>query len=265
MTENNVLIEGTEIKYLREGSGRPLVLVHGIGSDCHVWEGLIKELKNHYEIFAITLPTYGTKNVYKHIYSINTYPKVLEEFIKTLQIVRPVLVGHSFGTLINLEFAALHPRSVEKLILIASPLKDQTTKTPLSWKLGLKLALDSKRILRLMEYVGENPRVSWLAQKFMGGDVESNNYTKIFEKWPPQALALCFRDIIKKQFKKIILRMKVPILFICGNHDNVIKKFNGAALYPLAKNKQLVTLEGNHFLPANNAQEIAQLIIKFVG
>jgi len=265
MTENSVIIEGTEIKYLRAGRGQPLILVHGIGSDCHVWEGLIEELQRHYELFAITLPTYGTKNIYKHIYSINTYPKVLGEFVKTLQIVRPVLIGHSFGTLINLEYTALHPRRVGKLVLIASPLKDQTTKTPLSWKLGLKLALDSKLILRLMEYVGESKRANWLAQKFMGGNVEPENYAKIFEKWPPQSLALCFRDIVKKQFKKIILRINVPILFICGNHDNVIKKFNGAALYPLAKNKQLVTLDGDHFLPANNAEEVARLIIKFVG
>lgn len=265
MPTSTVVINGTTIEYLRKGRGRPLVLIHGVGGNCHVWEGTIHALQNHFELFAVSLPAYATKGRFGRYHNLRTYPSLLHQFIQKLDIQNPVLVGHSLGSLISLEYANRYPDKVRKLVMISSPLSDQSRKLPLTWRLALLLMLDSKILLKLAEQISENDHTVWIAQKFLGSQAHASDLRNDFKNWPAESIAQGFKDVFKMHFKTTIKKVNTPMLFIYGKFDGMVLRFNGTALYPLARNHTIVCLDGDHALPTTHSQKIAELIIKFVN
>ena len=52
-------IDGTRIHYRMEGSGPPLVLLHGVLAHLQTWDGWVERLKDRYRIFRVDLPGFG--------------------------------------------------------------------------------------------------------------------------------------------------------------------------------------------------------------
>jgi pimeloyl-ACP methyl ester carboxylesterase len=99
----------------RPGSGTPVVLIHGLPGTAEDWEDVTPLLAGHRTI-AIDRPGFG--------YSSGGYVPFAEQLetiaalLGKLHIVRPVLVGHSYGGTIALGFAERYPRQVRGLVLV---------------------------------------------------------------------------------------------------------------------------------------------------
>jgi len=114
------------IEYLRRrGDARsvPLVLLHGIGSNCHSFEPLIAALPPSLDCIAWNAPGYGksralapAKPAPRH------YAAALADFLDALDLSRVVLLGHSLGCLFAASFAAAHTDRVAALALISPAL-----------------------------------------------------------------------------------------------------------------------------------------------
>jgi len=103
------------IHYLeRPGSGTPVVLIHGLPGTAEDWEDVTPLLASHRTI-AIDRPGFG--------YSTGGYVpfdrqlETIHELLAKLHIVRPILVGHSYGGTIALGFAERYPSEVRGLVL----------------------------------------------------------------------------------------------------------------------------------------------------
>ena len=114
------------IEYLRRrGDARtvPLVLLHGIGSNCHSFEPLIAALPASLDCIAWNAPGYGKSRTFaltspapRH------YAAALLDFLDALDLSRVVLLGHSLGCLFATSFAATHADRVAALALISPAL-----------------------------------------------------------------------------------------------------------------------------------------------
>ncbi len=116
-------IDGTIIHIRDEGkkNGPVLLLIHGVCSSLHTWDGWVAILKDHFRIIRFDIPGFGlsgqipSKN-YTPEYSVHLLNKSIEHMgIKKLSI-----AGNSLGGFIAWKFAVKHPDKVEKLILIDS-------------------------------------------------------------------------------------------------------------------------------------------------
>jgi pimeloyl-ACP methyl ester carboxylesterase len=93
------------LHHVRRGSGAPLVLVHGIGSQWRIWEPVIDALAADFDVVAIDLPGFG------HTPPDGTGPSVeaqaarVERFFGELGLERPHVAGNSMGGAISLELA----------------------------------------------------------------------------------------------------------------------------------------------------------------
>ncbi|MEN9559519.1 MAG: hypothetical protein RLZZ502_730 [Pseudomonadota bacterium] len=113
------LASGHTVSYLeRAGSGKTVVLLHGIGSNASNWQALLDVGIGHARLIAWNAPGYLDCTALAHADPTPAhYAQVLAEFLSSLHIHKPILVGHSLGALMAGAYAAVHP--VEHLLLLS--------------------------------------------------------------------------------------------------------------------------------------------------
>jgi len=112
-------VDGMQVHYRIEGSGYPLVLIHGTSSSLHAWEGWNNVLKNNFQVVRLDMPAFGLTGPNKeNNYTIDYYISFLDSFLTKLNIDSFYLAGISLGGNIVWQYAAAHPDKVKKLILL---------------------------------------------------------------------------------------------------------------------------------------------------
>ena len=107
------------ISYREAGSGRALLLLHGIGSSSASWLNQLEGVKG-FRLIAWDAPGYGEsgylKNEKPHP---RDYAQELEGFVERLLLKDIVLVGNSLGCLMAGSFAKNNQERVRKMLLIS--------------------------------------------------------------------------------------------------------------------------------------------------
>ena len=114
-------VDGARIHYLDEGSGPPLLLIHGLaGQMRHFTHSLLDLLKSDYRVVIVDRPGsgYSTRPPQASA-AIDAQARTIAHFAKALGLERPLVVGHSLGGAIALSLALNHPEEVGGLALIA--------------------------------------------------------------------------------------------------------------------------------------------------
>lgn len=110
----------TRVAYVDSGgSGRPLILVHGLSSYMGFWEYQIPAFAQDYRVIALDLPGYGASDRPDAPYTPPWFAEVLVDFMDELELDYATLVGHSMGGQIALTMALDHPSRVDALVLSA--------------------------------------------------------------------------------------------------------------------------------------------------
>jgi len=110
------------IHYRDEGNpnGQPIVLIHGILSSLHTWEGWNKGLADKYRIISLDMPGFGLTGGPENPddFSEALLHSSFEQFITQLKLDDFILVGNSLGGYVSAHYAANYPDKIKKLILI---------------------------------------------------------------------------------------------------------------------------------------------------
>lgn len=114
------------------GKGPVIFFLHGIASSSTNWEHVVPLLKQEFRCITIDLLGFGNSPKPNWIgYTVHDHIKSIHATIRTLRIRQPyILVGHSMGSLLAARYAALHPKYVQKLALIAPPVYLHPEKIP---------------------------------------------------------------------------------------------------------------------------------------
>lgn len=108
---------------VRQGSGLPIVLLHGIGSRSFSFAPLIAALDARRTVMAWDAPGYGGSAPLQNAAPLaGDYVAALFAALDAAGIARCDLVGHSLGTLVAAHAAASEPSRVRRLMLL-SPTK----------------------------------------------------------------------------------------------------------------------------------------------
>jgi len=101
-----------------EGTGKPILCVHGITANCRCWDGLADALAPDYRMIAMDLRGRGQSQKPSEGYSLDYHLKDINCLLDDLDINRTVIMGHSLGAFVGLVFAAEYPDRVDRLILV---------------------------------------------------------------------------------------------------------------------------------------------------
>jgi pimeloyl-ACP methyl ester carboxylesterase len=136
-TSRFVDLDGMSVHYRDEGSGPPVVLVHGTGSSLHTWDAWAAALSPSHRVVRLDLPAFGLTGPRPDgDYRLDTYVEFLDHFAARLGLGRFALAGNSLGGAIAWRFAAAHPSEVTALILVDAGGYPRQVKRPLAFRLG---------------------------------------------------------------------------------------------------------------------------------
>jgi pimeloyl-ACP methyl ester carboxylesterase len=113
---------GIRLHYVEQGSGTPLIFVHGSLSDGGYWSDQIEPFAQHYHVIAYSR-RYNSpnENPIRPGYSAVTDAEDLAALIRVLHLEKAVVVGHSYGALTALFLEARHPELLKAVVLAEPP------------------------------------------------------------------------------------------------------------------------------------------------
>ncbi|MBM6583142.1 alpha/beta fold hydrolase [Microvirga sp. BT689] len=108
----------------KQGSGPPVVLIHGIGAYSFSWREMTTALREDHTLYALDLLGFGQSPAPPNFpYTMAAQAEAVSAFIKAQSLINPVLIGHSMGGGVALRIAEQAERKgqpkLERLVLIA--------------------------------------------------------------------------------------------------------------------------------------------------
>ncbi|QIZ84808.1 alpha/beta hydrolase [Bermanella marisrubri] len=114
-------VNGLTIHYRDEGSGPPLLLLHGVASSLHTWDAWTNQLKNKYRVIRIDMPGFGLTgpDSVSDAQTPEYMNRVINGLVDQLGIQRFFLVGSSLGGYFAWNYAAAYPERLYKMALLS--------------------------------------------------------------------------------------------------------------------------------------------------
>ena len=245
-----------------QGAGKPIVLLHGLTGTHEYFAPLVLRLSQTNRVIAPDLLGFGR----------SPWPDIsytVDEHLASLEPVLPkepfVLVGHSMGALLALEFARRHPQRMAGLVLISPP--SIQNRVALGEILKAESAVES--LMELDNFWA--PLVCHLHEAF--GELTYYAYRPFVERTLPDAVVLAATQhrwasyngslenvVLKLRATEVLLRVNVPTLVVVGDHDLYVDLAKFRVIAPKA-----LTADGGHNILWEQPVAVMGAVEKFVA
>lgn len=115
-------MDGVRLHYTDRGEGRPVVLLHGnaVSGDDYDTSGVAGTLIRSNRVVIFDRPGFGhSERPRGRAWTAAQQADLLHKALKMLDVQRPVIVGHSWGTLVALAMAMARPGDTAGLVLLS--------------------------------------------------------------------------------------------------------------------------------------------------
>lgn len=221
-----------QLHYIEQGSGQPLILLHGNGESCDYFVHQIAYFSKRFRVIAIDTRGHGKSPRGEKPFTIKQFAEDLHDFMEEQSIVKAILLGFSDGGNIALEFALRYPERVEKMILNGANLYPSGVKPFYQWPIVLGYHI---------------------AKLFSKKSEEALHNTEL--------LGLMVNEPHIHPSELSILTM--PVLVIAGTKD-MIKDSHTHLIYNSLLNAQLAFIEGDHFIASKVPDAFNAAVAEFL-
>ena len=232
-----------ELAYSVEGEGDALLLLHGWGCDRNIWKATAEVLRHHFMVVAVDFAGFGKSQEPREVWGVEEYTRSIEALVKELGVVRPIVVGHSFGGKVALLYASKY--EVEKLILFGSPCIRIEEPLPLTVRILKKL----KKLPGLNEF-GE----------FMKQYIGSRDY-----KAATPIMRQTLVEVVNEDLSKFAREIEEPTLLIWGENDTEAPLNEAKELEKIMNDAALIVLPGTHYAYLENLPQVVNILNSFFG
>lgn len=108
--------EEESYKFVDEGSGEILLLLHGLFGALSNWDRVVNEFKDNYRVIIPLMPIYEQKGMA----SVDGLTDFIKGFVKQFNLTNLTLLGNSLGGHVGLVFALSEPERTKRLVLTGS-------------------------------------------------------------------------------------------------------------------------------------------------
>lgn len=198
--------EENGFRYVEEGEGEVLLLLHGLMGALSNWEGVINEYKSQYRIIIPMLPIYELPLLTT---GVSTLGKFIHKFIKYKKLKDFVLLGNSLGGHVGLIYTLNHQELVKALVLSGS---SGLYENAFGGSFPRRESYDF--IKEKVEFTFYDPAI---ATKALVDEVFQtvNDRSRVI-----RILAMA-KSAIRHNMSKDLHKIKVPVCLIWGKNDKV--------------------------------------------
>lgn len=263
---NEFLYNSRTVRYRKEGSGFPVVLLHGFAEDSSVWKQQVSFLHPYATVIIPDLPGSGESEIWQKEdgsdITMAGYADCLYDLLRYENISRCFVFGHSMGGYITLALVEKYPDVIQGFGFVQSTAFADSEE---------KKAMRLKGISTMEQYGSysfvKNTTPSLLSDEYKathGYEIESLiNKGYNFDK---AALQQYYKAMWLREDKTGVLRnSRVPVLFIAGKDDKA------APLAGLLKQVYLPAVSYIHIIDAyghmlmwERANEVNEYLIRFI-
>jgi pimeloyl-ACP methyl ester carboxylesterase len=261
-----------DINFIRQGQGQPVILVHGIAASLQDWSDLACELRESgLETIALDLPGHGDSCKPDGLdpYHLEILFDTMVEWIRTLELnTPPILIGHSMGGYLILEYALRYPDQTLGLILIDpffSP--DQI---PFLVRVGHRkkiISASAHRNLPGWFYGMIVDATSFLnpGRYFLKHDLSQEVRKKMAENYRKAAPGIFRLPFTARNLEPHLPHIVTPTMVIYGIRDTTLDPHSFERLINLLPNAEGKSLKAGHVPHQSNPEETHQLILDFIA
>lgn len=238
--------EHNKFRYIEEGQGEPLILLHGLFGALSNFRALIEHFRHHYKVVVPMLPLFDLDILHT---SVGGLAKFVHRFIEAKDFRNIHLLGNSLGGHVGLVYLLKHPERTKSLILTGSSGLFENGMGDTYPKRG-----DYEYIRKKTELTFYDPK---MATSELVDEIFSitNNRLKVIK-----IIALA-KSAIRNNLGDELSNIKLPTLLIWGNNDNITPPFVAREFHRLLPNSELHFLDKCGHAPMMEVPEEFNLIL----
>lgn len=247
----NIQVNNVSLYYEIHGTGEPLMLVAGLGSDSQSWQPVMEELSRHFLVIAPDNRGTGRTVPQDVETSIRQIADDCMVLAKHLGFSSFNLLGHSMGGFVALDLATRYPDAVDKLILAGTSASNPKCNDVLfsDWASALESGMDKMLWFRSIFY--------WLftEQFFKNEDtVDAALRYAVDYPYPQSAVAFrkqveaiagfeCFEQLSSITAKTLVISGQEDILFPPDASTSIAQAIPGAVFSVIAHAAHSIHME----------------------
>lgn len=237
---DEVTVTGLRIAYRRQGTGPPLVLLHGGVADSRSWRRQLDALSDAYTVVAWDAPGCGRSDDPPERFRLPDYADTLAGFVEALGLDRPHVLGLSFGGGLALQLYDRHPELPSSLILASAYA---------GWAGSLPPEEVQERLERGMAQRAGSPEDvvdTWLPTLFTDAVSQEilDETAGIMADFHPVGARVMLRAFAEADLRDVLPRIQVPTLLLYGDADVRSPPPVAEALHSAIPGSELVFLDG---------------------
>jgi pimeloyl-ACP methyl ester carboxylesterase len=239
-----------KLRFIEEGEGEPLVLLHGLFGALSNFEGLIEYFRHHNKVIVPMLPLFDLDLLHT---SVGGLQKFVHRFLEARNYGPVHLLGNSLGGHVALVYTIKHPEKVKSLILTGSSGLFENGMGDTYPKRG-----DYEYIKKKTELTFYDPKT---ATKELVDEVYEivNNRLRVIK-----IIALA-KSAIRNNLGEELNQIKQPTLLVWGNNDTITPPFVGREFNRLIPNSELHFIDKCGHAPMMEVPgEFNQILHKFL-
>lgn len=205
----------SSIYYRTMGEGKPVVLLHGFCESNQIWGVFANLLAQRCHLIIPDLPGFGKSELLPGSFSLDDVGRTLWQWLDSISVKDPVIVGHSLGGYVTLAMTDQRPDDIAGFSLFHSTAKADTTE---------KKANRDKTVAFVSKH-GVEPYI----ETFVPGLFFNKDHPAIKDVFPianstPAATLVAYAAAMRDRpnRRKILDDFDKPVLMIAGEKDQVI-------------------------------------------
>lgn len=250
------------LHYREYGEGPPVVLLHGLLGSSENWHTIARTLSQDYRVVVPDLRNHG-KSPHSDDFSYPLLASDLLELIRSMRLMKPILVGHSMGGKTAMELALEFP-DIPRAVVVEDMIPGQTE------------GMAGKHIRMLLELD--------LARAAFRNDIESQLLRKINDR---RLVLFLLKNLVRNKDKSFSWRSNLkalitnydgiwkglkpgrmwegPVLFLRGSESAVVMDESFEEIFDFFPRAKILTVENaGHWVHVDNADEFILHLEKFV-
>jgi pimeloyl-ACP methyl ester carboxylesterase len=258
--------------------GRHVVLIHGLASTQHIWDLVIPRLERRLRVVTYDQRGHGESSKPSTGYDFASVCADLGAVLRAVKTKRPVLVGHSYGANVAVDYAARHPRDVAGIVCVDGGMG--SISEIMSWKDAKQMLAPPKLaglpIDELLEMgrrgsLGHvwSPEVEAIVRSLFEADDRGRAKPRLARSNHMRIL----RAMYDQRPKELLAKIDVPVLMFCArprahgaDEERGFYEMKKASVAQIRKANPKVKIEwipSIHDIPLDRPRELADRIGRF--